>query len=307
MSSTQLFENVDSDEKLVQVPDFPWIKLAKNDLERAFTGAPPTGPYFDFILEAVIATSNSYGLVTNSFYELEPIYLNYWNCKFEPKSWCVGPFCVAEQVVETVDSKPWIKWLDKKLARGVHVLYVAFGSQAEVSREQFEEIKVGLEISEVSFLWVVRGKGWGGDDGFEERVKERGMLVREWVDQREILGHECVTGFLSHCGWNSVLESICAKVPILAWPMMAEQPLNARMVTDDIKVGLRVDKCNDGLVRNEELEKKVKELMEGEMGKEARKKVREMGQAALEAVEEGGSSWHTLNQLIDQIHAERHL
>ncbi|MQK22673.1 hypothetical protein EI013_30365, partial [Escherichia coli] len=93
---------------------------------------------------------------------------------------------------------------------------------AEMSHEQLEEIATGLEESMVNFLWVIRKDEWGLPDGFEEKVKSRGIVVREWVDQREILMHESVEGFLSHCGWNSVLESICAGVPILAWPMMAE-------------------------------------------------------------------------------------
>ncbi|KAF7136369.1 hypothetical protein RHSIM_Rhsim08G0056400 [Rhododendron simsii] len=104
------------------------------------------------------------------------------------------------------------------------------------------------------------------------------------------------------------LESICAKVPILAWPMMAEQHVNARMVVEEIKVGLRVETINGsvrGFVKSEGLEKMVRELMEGEMGKEARKKVEGFGEMAKKAVEEGGSSWQTLNQLINELQALR--
>ncbi|CAN1320438.1 UDP-glycosyltransferase 90A1 [Linum perenne] len=96
-------------------------------------------------------------------------------------------------------------------------------------------------------------------------------MVREWVDQREILSHPSVKGFLSHCGLNSMMESVSAGVPILAWPMQAEQPLNARMVSEEIKVGLRVETCD----RSEGLSKMVKELMEGEKGKEVRKNAKE--------------------------------
>ncbi|KAL2544802.1 UDP-glycosyltransferase 90A1 [Forsythia ovata] len=94
------------------------------------------------------------------------------------------------------------------------------------------------------------------------------MLVKEWVDQREILEHSSVQGFLSHCGWNSVMESICANVPILAWPMMAEQPLNAKMVVEEIGIGLRVETSDGSMNGFVKWEKLVKELMEGEMGKE---------------------------------------
>ncbi|KAJ0551127.1 putative flavonol 3-O-glucosyltransferase [Helianthus annuus] len=197
-------------------------------------------------------------------------------------------------------------WLDKKLELGVPVLYVAFGSQADICINQIEEIKLGLERSEVNFLWVVRRseESFGPDDGFEERVKEKGIVVREWVDQREILEHESVKGFVSHCGWNSVLESICAGVPILAWPLAAEQPLNAKFVVEEMKIGMRVETCDGsvkGFVKWEGLKKNVKELMEGVKGKEVRKKVKEISDAAVEAVKEGGSSWRTLNELIVEI------
>jgi len=133
-------------------------------------------------------------------------------------------------------------------------------------------------------------------------------MVTEWVDQREILSHGSVEGFLSHCGWNSVVESICAKVPILAWPMMADQHLNARMVVEEIKIGLRVETCDGsvrGFVKWEGLEKPIRELMEGEKGKEGRKKVKEIGEAAINAVKEGGSSWQTLNELIHELTERR--
>lgn len=156
----------------------------------------------------------------------------------------------------------------------------------------------------MNFLWVVRKKESELGEGFEERVKETGIVVREWVDQKEILMHQSVQGFLSHCGWNSVLESICAGVPILAWPMMAEQPLNARMVVEEIKVGLRVETCDGtvkGLVKWEGLMKMVRELMEGEMGKEVRIKVEELAELAKMAMEENtGSSWRTLDMLINE-------
>ncbi|KAI8019431.1 UDP-glycosyltransferase 90A1 [Camellia lanceoleosa] len=181
-----------------------------------------------------------------------------------------------------------MQWLDQKLAQG--------SSQLD------------LEESKVNFLWVLRKSESELADRFEERVKEKGIVVREWVDQRAILGHESVQGFLSHCGWNSVLESICAKVPILAWPMMAEQHLNASMVVEEIKMGLRVETSNGpvrGFVKWQGLEKMVRELMEGEMGKEVRNNVGEFGEAAKKAMKEGGSSWHTLNQLIDELQALR--
>lgn len=99
-----------------------------------------------------------------------------------------------------------------------------------------------------------------GELGFEKRVKQHGMIVRDWVDQWEILQHESVKGFLSHCGWNSAQESICAGIPLLAWPMMAEQPLNAKLVVEELKVGVRIeteDGTLKGFVSREEVSQKV--------------------------------------------------
>ncbi|XP_058180391.1 UDP-glycosyltransferase 90A1-like [Rhododendron vialii] len=303
-----LLSGPELDDEPFVVTNFPWIKLTRNDFEE--NSREPKGPYKDFLTEIFIATSKSYGIVSNTFYELEALYVEYCNRRESvPKSWCIGPLCLAEPLMTKPPSyqKPtWLQWLDQKLAEGSGVLYVAFGTQAEISSQQLHEIAIGLEESKVNFLWVTRKIGPELDDGFEERVKERGLVVREWVDQRAILRHESVRGFLSHCGWNSVLESICAKVPILAWPMMAEQHINARMVVEEIKVGLRVETSNGsvrGFVKWKGLEKMVRELMEGEMGKEVREKVKEFGEAAKKAMEEGGSSWHSLNQLIGELQA----
>ncbi|KAJ8421845.1 hypothetical protein Cgig2_021710 [Carnegiea gigantea] len=191
-----------------------------------------------------------------------------------------------------------MEWLDRKRVEGKPVLYVAFGSQAEISNEQLKEIIIGLEKLEVDFLWALRIKP---DQervikGFEEKVKARGLVVREWIAQSEALEHESVQGVLSHCGWNSVTESICIGVPILAWPMMAEQHLNAKMVSKEIKVGLRVETC-DGSVRG----KMVKELMGGEMGKMVHQRVKELSEAAKKAVKKAGTSWHNLESLLNEL------
>ncbi|XP_024928199.3 UDP-glycosyltransferase 90A1 [Ziziphus jujuba] len=304
-----LDDNNNDESKSITVTPFPWISVKRNDFPPVFTELVYSkGLASEFHLNCLKSTENSFGLIFNSFYELEAVFIEYWKQNLLPKPWCVGPFCLAEPKAWPRPTKPaWIEWLDQKLEQGSSVLYVAFGSQAEVSTQQLEEIAIGLEESMVNFLWVVRKNELeltDNSDGFEERVKDRGMVVRDWVDQREILMHESVHGFLSHCGWNSVLESICAGVPILAWPVMAEQPLNAKMVVEEIKVGLRAETCDGslkGLVKWESLKKMVKELMEGEMGKEVRKKVKKVAEMANKAVVEGGSSWWALESLTDEI------
>ncbi|XP_010550107.1 PREDICTED: UDP-glycosyltransferase 90A1 [Tarenaya hassleriana] len=292
----------------VAVPDFPWIRVRKSDLDPVFTDPSPSGPLFELVMEQIKSTSTSQGVITNTFYELEPVFVDYRQRMGGPKAWCVGPFCLSEPPMKpdndhTGDKPAWIRWLDRSLEEGRPVLYVAFGTQAEISDDQFKEIALGLEHSEVNFLWVTRRDMGEVEEGLEERV--RGMVVREWVDQREILRHDSVRGFLSHCGWNSALETICAAVPVIAWPMMAEQPLNAKMLVEELKIGVRVeteDGSVKGFVGREELSKKVKELMEGEKGRMAREKVKEYAEMAKKSMEEGsGSSWKNLDLLLHEL------
>ncbi|CAK7328053.1 unnamed protein product [Dovyalis caffra] len=308
VAERRLLFGPESDDELITLPQFPSIKVTRNDFDSTFTDPEPNGPLFEFNVASITAAINSYGMIINSFYELESAFADYLNKESGNKVWCVGPLCLvdAPRVVHEPHKKPtWIKWLDQKLEQGRSVLYVAFGSQADISPEQLKEIATGLLDSKANFLWVIRAKERELGDDYEEKIGNRGIVVREWVDQREILMHRSVQGFLSHCGWNSVLESICAGVPILAWPMMADQPLNARLVVEEIKVGLRVETCDGsvrGFVQWEGLKRMVNELMEGVMGNDARKKVKECGEIAKKAMEEGsGSSWRTLDWLIDEI------
>ncbi|XP_028778570.1 UDP-glycosyltransferase 90A1 [Neltuma alba] len=296
-----IFNGPQPDDESVKLNRFPWIWLSKNDVEPEFRNPDPKSLSFEFHMNVFSSTSQSFGMVVNSFYELEPVYIDYMKEQADHKPYyCVGPLCLAEEpkinISEGSRKPTWMEWLDEKQ----EILYIAFGSQAEISSEQLKEIAIGLEESTVEFMWVIRKKEWELPQGFEERAEKRGIVVREWVDQREILMHESVKGFLSHCGWNSVLEGICAGVPILAWPMMAEQHLNAKMVEEDIKVGMRVDTHSDsvrGLVKGERVRTMVRELMEGEKGREVRKKVTELAETAKKAVAEGGSSWRALDSL----------
>uniref|UniRef100_A0A7N0T2H3 Glycosyltransferase n=1 Tax=Kalanchoe fedtschenkoi TaxID=63787 RepID=A0A7N0T2H3_KALFE len=291
-------------DELIRTPSFPWVKLCYNDFDEPWNRRVVDGPLNDFIMEVVAASSKSFGIIFNSFYELEPAFVDYWAEKCAPRPFCVGPLCLAEPVKAQVEKREWIEWLDVNGPEAGPVLYIAFGSQAALSASQLQELAEGLESSGVRFLWVLKSgdldKIGTWDAGFAERVKGRGMVVADWVNQREILSHEAVKGFLSHCGWNSVVESLCAGVPILAWPVMAEQHLNARMVAEELRVGVRVETCDGtvrGFVKAEGVSRSVKRLF-GE--KEVARRVAEVKEMAEAAVAEGGSSWRALTELIDE-------
>ncbi|KAJ0795149.1 putative scopoletin glucosyltransferase [Helianthus annuus] len=300
--------------KVFPVPGFGRFKLTADDFDPPFNEPNPKGPALEFLISQQKAMARSHGMVVNSFYELEHEFNEYWNRNYGPKAWLVGPFCVAKVPAAvpmsggapiTVEKPTWIQWLDKKLIANEPVLYVSFGTQAEASTEQLREVAIGLEQSDKSFMWVVKPKQLQFiGPGFKERVKGRGIVVAEWVDQMEILKHEIVFGFLSHCGWNSMLESMCASVAVLAMPLMAEQHLNARIVVEEIGMGLRLwprGRVARGVVGAEEVAKMVVELMEGEGGKRVRKRVKEVGESAYGAMKEGGSSSTMLDSLIDHV------
>ena len=115
----------------------------------------------------------------------------------------------------------------------------------------------------------------------------RGMITRDWVDQLQILSHRAIGGFLSHCGWNSVIESISAGVPILAWPMIAEQSLNAKLVAEGLGAGLgiKIVKDHSGLlgyeVSREAICEGVRELMLRRQGKECKGESTSPGESSL--------------------------
>ncbi|ONK81305.1 uncharacterized protein A4U43_C01F27630 [Asparagus officinalis] len=174
------------------------------------------------------------------------------------------------------------------------------------------EIASGLEASNYSFILVVRKDG---DDwlpnGFEERVKEKGLIIRGWAPQILILNHTAVGGFLTHCGWNSSLEGISAGLPLITWPLFAEQFYNERLIVCVLKIGVSVGVTEYRVIPEErlvvgatEIEKAVSSVMgDDEEAEERRERARELGEAAKRAVDEGGSSYSDLDSLIQELMA----
>jgi hydroquinone glucosyltransferase len=125
--------------------------------------------------------------------------------------------------------------------------------------------------------------------GFSDRTKGRGLAVPSWAPQPQVLGHGSTGGFLTHCGWNSTLESVVNGVPLIVWPLYAEQKMNAWMLTKDIKVALRPKASENGLIGREEIANAVRGLMEGEEGKRVRNRMKDLKEAAARVLSEDGS------------------
>lgn len=206
-----------------------------------------------------------------------------------------------------------VSWLDKQ--HPCSVLYVSFGSGGTLSPEQMDELAYGLELSGCKFLWVVRPPSseanaayLGSKDsvdplqflpnGFLERTKGQGLVVPLWAPQVQVLGHSSVGGFLSHCGWNSTLESVIKGVPLIVWPLFAEQRINAAVLCEGLKVGLRPRENENGLVERGEIAEVIKRLMDKEEGSELRRRMKELEEAANNAIKEDGSSTKALAQVV---------
>ena len=144
-----------------------------------------------------------------------------------------------------------------------------------MSAEQFEELAIGLEESGSPVVWVIRPDLMAGasgrasfPDGFLDRTKDRVFIV-EWAPQLQVLAHPSVGGFLTHCGWNSTLESISAGVPTLGWPYFADQMLNNRCLVDKWGLGLEFERGDDVIVRRDEVARKASALMRRNGGEDA--------------------------------------
>ncbi|KAM0010402.1 putative UDP-glucuronosyl/UDP-glucosyltransferase [Helianthus debilis subsp. tardiflorus] len=186
-----------------------------------------------------------------------------------------------------------VGWLDGK--GDGSVVYVCFGSQKFLTSYQLEALVIGLEDSGVGYVLVVKPE----QDGLVRAGSGRGVVIKGWAPQEAILNHRAVGGFVSHCGWNSVLEAVLAGVMILAWPMEADQYVNARLLVEEHGVAVRVCEGPNTVPDSARLARTIAESMSGD--KVEKLKAKEMKNKAIEAVKEGGSSSLDLERLVKEL------
>ncbi|CAL9763096.1 unnamed protein product [Musa acuminata subsp. burmannicoides] len=253
------------------------------------------------------------GILANTFDAMEPEAANILQQTVpgRPPVYLVGPLTQSGKN-EADEGAECLRWLDRQ-PKG-SVLFVSFGSGGTLSMAQMAELALGLELSGQRFLWVVKSPSDGGDAseayftvqskedpfrflpaGFVDRTREVGLLVPSCAPQAAVLNHAATGGFLSHCGWNSTLESVKAGVPMVAWPLFAEQRQNAVMLAEGSRIALRLPRAEEGIVPREEVARVVKELMEGEEGKAAHQRVAELREASARCLEEGGAAYTALD------------
>ena len=262
------------------------------------------------------------GIFVNSWEDLEPVWLrgSTENSFFRqipiPPILPIGPL-VQEDEPLTDSDKECIAWLDKQPPNSV--LFISLGSGGTLTSAQLTELAWGLELSQQRFILVARTPSDASasgaffnvgnevalkaeaylPQGFMERTREVGLVIPSWAPQVAVLRHPSSGGFLSHCGWNSTLESIYHGVPMIAWPLYAEQKMNATMLAEEgAGVAIRpVIGAGEKVVGRKEIERVVRVVMEGEEGKEMRRRAGELQRSARATLKPGGPSFETLSQV----------
>ncbi|CAN6576992.1 unnamed protein product [Malus baccata var. baccata] len=261
---------------------------------------------------------NNAGSLHNTSRIIEGPYMDLLNrIGDQKKHWAIGPFNPTTVAYPNNNSNSsrhmCLEWLDKQEQSSV--MYVSFGTTTAMKDEQIQELAIGLEESKQRFIWVLRdadkGDLFNGGEvrraelpqGIEERFKGKGLVVRDWAPQLEILSHKSTGGFLSHCGWNSCMESITMGVPIAAWPMHSDQPRNTVLITKLLGVGfvMRDWDKRDELVTSQNVKNGVQKFMGSKEGEEIRKRAAELGAAVRQSRVEGEASHMEFSSFIAHI------
>ncbi|KAK3224056.1 hypothetical protein Dsin_011081 [Dipteronia sinensis] len=306
-------EHVDQ-KKPLKIPGCSSVRF-EDTLE---TFLDPNDPMYHGYLSVGREISTADGILVNTWEDLEPKSLRalrdgkLLGGVAKAAVYPIGPLA---RTVGPVSEYRVLEWLD--IQPNESVIYVSFGSGGTLSSKQMIELAWGLELSQQKFIWVVRpplendvsgsfftvGNGSMGTvdylpDGFLNRTHNVGMVVPMWAPQAQILEHPSIGAFLSHCGWNSTLESITNGVPMIVWPLYAEQKMNATMVTEELGVSVRSKGLpTERIVDRQEIEMMVRKVMLDKERHGIKNKVMELKNSALKASSMGGSSYNSLSQL----------
>ncbi|XP_051225572.1 UDP-glycosyltransferase 1-like [Lolium perenne] len=280
------------------------------------------GPAYKELLDVSAKLFRSQGIIVNTFRSLEPRAVDAIVAGLctppglsTPPIYCIGPLIKSEEVgVKRGDE--CLAWLDTQPKASV--VFLCFGSLGRFSAKQTREVAAGLEASGQRFLWVVRSPPSDKDSaktkfekpaepdfdtllpkGFLDRTKGRGLVVKSWAPQRDVLAHDAVGCFVTHCGWNSVLESVMAGVPMLAWPLYAEQKMNVVFLEQEMRLAVAMEGYDKELVEAKEVAAKVRWVMDSEGGRVLRERTLAAMRQANDALPEGGESEATLAGLVD--------
>uniref|UniRef100_A0A0E0LW82 UDP-glycosyltransferases domain-containing protein n=1 Tax=Oryza punctata TaxID=4537 RepID=A0A0E0LW82_ORYPU len=278
-------------------PSFPYEHVPS--VVRSYVAGDPD---WELVREGFLLNSRAWCAVVNSFDEIEGEFLEYLNRLFgHGRVWAVGPVadsgCREEE--RSSEAEQLFSWLDTCPA--LSVVYVCFGSMYKPPPAQAAALGAALEASGARFVWAVGADVAVQPEGLEERTAGRGRVVRGWAPQMEILRHGAVGAFLTHCGWNSTLEGVAAGVVLLAWPMKADQFIDARLVVDLHGAGVRAAEGAGAVPDPGALARVFADAVDVGKLADVRAKTSALAAAAAEVVEEGGSSWIALEKMAKEL------
>jgi len=325
--NSEVCESIISESEYFTIPEIPdQIQVTKEQIPLMIPRSNEEKIFSEQVREA---EKKSYGVIINTFEELEKAYVRDFKKVKNNKAWFIGPVSLCNKdgldKIErgnqaSISEHRCLKWLDVQQPKSV--VYVCFGSICNLIPSQLVELALALEDTKRAFVWVIREgrqfqelENWISEEGFEERTKGRGLIIRGWAPQVIILSHPSIGGFLTHCGWNSTLEAISGGVPLVTWPMFGDQFLNEKLVTHVLKIGVSVGaevplKWGEGeeekrgvMVKKDDIKKGICMVMDedGEESKERRERLIKMSEMANRAVQEEGSSHLALTSLIQHI------
>lgn len=285
--------------KVPNSPKYPWWQVSP--LYRSYRAGEEDSEKFK---AWYLGNFQSWGLIVNSFEEFEKPYLEFLKRELgHDRVWAVGPLLPEDAIgrggSSSVSINDVVSWLDRMEDK--KVVYVCFGSQTVLNEDQTDAIKSALAKSGVHFIWSIKESSGGvrNENIEEESFNGKGLVIRGWAPQVVILRHRAVGAFLTHCGWNSVLESVVAGVPMLAWPMTADQYVDATLLVDELKVAKRVCEGERTVPDSELLSRVLAESVSGNGAETSR--ALKLKEAALDAVKEGGSSDRDLRSFMESL------
>ncbi|GAB4838816.1 hypothetical protein Ancab_028358 [Ancistrocladus abbreviatus] len=295
----------------VKIPGIPLLDYA--DLPSFVLPSNYFGSISKLILQLLENIKKFKWVLANSCYELEKDAIDGISelIPIKPVGPLVPPTVLGENQSNDARIDMWkpedkcIEWLNQRPESSV--IYVAFGSLTVLSKTQMENVANALRNSKLSFIWVVKPPEYPAHEGagqvpegFMEETKEQGLVVG-WCEQNLVLSHPSIACFLSHCGWNSILEAVGSGVPVIGFPQWNDQPTNAKLLIEVFGVGVRLWPKQDGVVSSEEVEKCIGEVVSGPKAAEFREKAAEWKRIVRVAVADGGSSDRNIQWFVNEV------
>ncbi|KAL3725005.1 hypothetical protein ACJRO7_030075 [Eucalyptus globulus] len=296
----------------VRVPGLPPLKPWEAPSYVYELGLYPA--FYDMVINQFSTVDDADFVLFDTFYELEKEVVDWMSANLWPLK-TVGPTlpslyldkrlpndtAYGANLFTPTTTSTVSAWLRRHPPRSV--VYVSFGSMADLDPSQFAELAHGLALAGHPFIWIVRSTEQHKlPRDLMDSIPSEEAIILPWCNQLEVLESDAIGCFVTHCGLNSVIEAICLGVPMVAMPQWTDQPTNAKFVEDVWRVGVRARADEAGVVGREEVERRVTEVVgRGERGREMAESARRWMAAAKAAIGEGGSSDRNIDEFVEEL------